>query len=124
MSIIHLLYCNPFFSIIKVMPTSDINSQSPVASTETRTLLDILLSSKLITKEQYDDVKVKSASQGVSQETVIKNYERAKNLLKKNMKVLKNVAAALLEKETLDGEEFAKLVGKPKAQRVIKTLEH
>src|SRR3989344_4570595 len=73
MSIIHLLYCNPFFSIIKVMPTSDINSQSPVASTETRTLLDILLSSKLITKEQYDDVKVKSASQGVSQETVIKN---------------------------------------------------
>ena len=46
-------------------------------------------------------------------ETVIKNYERAKNLLKKNMKVLKNVAAALLEKETLDGAEIDSIIHGP-----------
>ena len=48
-------------------------------------------------------------------ETVIKNYERAKNLLKKNMKVLKNVAAALLEKETLDGSEIDAIIQGPVA---------
>ena len=36
---------------------------------------------------------------------VMKNYERAKNLLKKNIKSLKGIAAAL-EKETLDGNEI------------------
>jgi len=46
-------------------------------------------------------------------ETVIKDYERAKNLLKKNMKVLKNVAAALLEKETLDGAEIDSIIHGP-----------
>ena len=46
-------------------------------------------------------------------ETVIKNYERAKSLLKKNMKVLKNVAAALLEKETLDGAEIDSIIHGP-----------
>ena len=45
--------------------------------------------------------------------TVIKNYERAKSLLKKNMKVLKNVAAALLEKETLDGAEIDSIIHGP-----------
>ncbi|MEK6679854.1 MAG: ATP-dependent zinc metalloprotease FtsH [Nitrospirota bacterium] len=45
--------------------------------------------------------------------TVIKNYERAKSLLKKNMKVLKNVAAALLEKETLDGAEIDSIIQGP-----------
>ncbi len=50
------------------MPISDKNTL-----TENRTLVDILLSSNLITKEQYDDIKVKSASQGVPQDTIIKN---------------------------------------------------
>ena len=52
------------------MPTSDLNSQTLV---EHKTLIDILLASNLITKEQYDEIKVKSASQNVSHETVIKN---------------------------------------------------
>ncbi|MBI5182255.1 MAG: ATP-dependent metallopeptidase FtsH/Yme1/Tma family protein [Nitrospirae bacterium] len=37
---------------------------------------------------------------------VVENYERAKNLLKKNIKALKGIAAALLEKETLGGSEI------------------
>jgi cell division protease FtsH len=41
---------------------------------------------------------------------VMKNYERAKNLLKKNIKSLKGIAAALLEKETLDGNEIEAII--------------
>lgn len=44
------------------MPTSDFSSQLP----EHKTLLDVLLEGNLITQEQYDDIKVKSTSQGVS----------------------------------------------------------
>ncbi|OGH25001.1 MAG: hypothetical protein A3B47_02810 [Candidatus Levybacteria bacterium RIFCSPLOWO2_01_FULL_39_24] len=45
------------------MPTSDFNTQQ---LPEHKTLLEILLEDNLITKEQYDDIKVKSTSQGVS----------------------------------------------------------
>lgn len=41
--------------------------------TENQTLSDILLSSHLITQEQYSDIKVKSATQAVSDETIIKS---------------------------------------------------
>jgi len=37
-------------------------------------------------------------------------YETAKRILEKNMKKLDRVAEALMEKETLDGEEFSQLV--------------
>ena len=52
------------------MPTSDLNIQS---STDNKTLIDILLSSNLITKEQYDDIRIKSASRGISQEVIVKD---------------------------------------------------
>ena len=42
-------------------------------ATENQTLSDILLSSRLITQEQYSDIKVKSATQAVSDETIIKS---------------------------------------------------
>ena len=38
---------------------------------ENQSLADILFSQKLLTKEQYDDIKVKSASKAVSEETII-----------------------------------------------------
>lgn len=41
--------------------------------TENQTLSDILLSSRLITQEQYSDIKVKSATQAVSDETIIRS---------------------------------------------------
>jgi type IV pilus assembly protein PilB len=37
----------------------------------TQTLSDALLAQKLITQEQYDDIKVKSASDGVSEESIV-----------------------------------------------------
>ena len=52
------------------MPTSDINSQS---LTDNKTLIDIMLFFNLITKEQYDDIRIKSASRGISQEAIIKD---------------------------------------------------
>jgi hypothetical protein len=58
-----------FLPIIKVMPTSDLDSQS----SERKTLLDVLLADGLITQEQYDEIKVKSASQGVSSESVLES---------------------------------------------------
>ena len=53
---------------MEVMPTSDVSSQQ---LPEHKTLLDILLLDNLITKEQYDDIKVKSASQGVSSASIL-----------------------------------------------------
>ena len=41
-------------------------------------------------------------------------YKSALEILRREKKPLDRVAAALVEKETLDGGEFAKLVGKPK----------
>ena len=41
-------------------------------------------------------------------------YKQAEDLLKKNKTKLDKVAKALLEKETLDTDEFEKLVGKKK----------
>ena len=49
-------------------------------------------------------------------------YSLAKKTIQKERAALRKVAAALMEKETLDGEEFAKLVGKPKASREQKKI--
>jgi type IV pilus assembly protein PilB len=59
-----------FLPIIKVMPTSDFNGQQ---LSEHKTLLDVLFQDQLITKEQYDEIKVKSTSQGVSSESVLES---------------------------------------------------
>jgi len=52
------------------MPTSDFNGQQ---LSEHKTLLDVLFQDQLITKEQYDEIKVKSTSQGVSSESVLES---------------------------------------------------
>jgi cell division protease FtsH len=43
-----------------------------------------------------------------------KGLETAKKILKENRKILDKVAEALIVKETLEGEEFEKIVGIPK----------
>lgn len=45
----------------------------PVSSGQS--LADVLYSQKLLTKQQYDDVKVKSAQKGVSEDTMIESME-------------------------------------------------
>ncbi len=55
------------------MPTSDQNTQQLPELSERKTLLDVLLEDNLITKEQYADIKVKSASQGVSSVSILES---------------------------------------------------
>jgi len=52
------------------MPTSDFDAQQ---LQEHKTLIDILLADKLITQQQYDDIKVKSASQNLSSESLLES---------------------------------------------------
>ncbi|MEK7160070.1 MAG: ATPase, T2SS/T4P/T4SS family [Patescibacteria group bacterium] len=53
------------------MPDQTNLSQS--ISSSNQTLSDILLTDKLINKTQYDDIKVKSASKGISEESVVES---------------------------------------------------
>lgn len=52
------------------MPTSDFDSQQ---QSEHKKLIDVLLSDGLITKEQYDDIKVKSVSQDISDANILES---------------------------------------------------
>jgi len=52
------------------MPTSDLGTQQ---LPEHKTLIDVLLADNLITQAQYDDIKVKSASQGVSSASILES---------------------------------------------------
>ncbi len=73
---------------------------------------EIFLGKEIVRHRDYSESTAVDIDNEIK-ETVIKNYERAKSLLKKNMKVLKNVAAALLEKETLDGSEIDAIIQGP-----------
>ena len=52
------------------MPTSDLGAQQ---LQERRTLIDILLADNVITQQQYNDIKVKSASQNLSSESILES---------------------------------------------------
>ena len=58
--------------MIKAMPDVQ-QSQASIDTQSSQTLSDVLLSSHLISQEQFNDIKVKSASQAVSDETIIKS---------------------------------------------------
>lgn len=66
-----------------------------------------------------DSVRLSETTQTKVDEEVKKivdeAYQRAENILKKNKKVLDKVVLSLMKDETLEQEEFEKLVGKPKA---------
>nr|MBI5456087.1 Flp pilus assembly complex ATPase component TadA [Candidatus Levybacteria bacterium] len=53
------------------MPDQINLSQSQISSNQT--LSDILLADKLISKVQYDDIKVKGASEGISEESIVES---------------------------------------------------
>ena len=59
------------------MPSDSQNLSSQVVDS-TQSLADTLLSQSLITKEQYNDIKLKSASKGVSEETVVESLNIVK----------------------------------------------
>ena len=49
-------------------------------------------------------------------------YQQAVDVIKKNKTVVKRVAEALLKKETLESEEFVKLIGKPRPKHKPRSL--
>src|SRR3989338_7606250 len=55
---------------MEVMPTSDLGTQQ---LQQHKTLLDILLADQLITQQQYEEIKVKSASQGIPGEDIVES---------------------------------------------------
>ncbi len=69
------------------MPTSDLGVQQ---LSEHKTLLDILLADNLITQEQFTDIKVKSASQGISSTALLEsmNLIDEKKLVQEKAKLL------------------------------------
>ncbi|MBI5042769.1 MAG: ATP-dependent metallopeptidase FtsH/Yme1/Tma family protein [Nitrospirae bacterium] len=70
---------------------------------------EIFLGKEIVRHRDYSESTAVEIDTEIK-ETVVMNYERAKNLLKKNMKALKNIATALLEKETLDGAELDTII--------------
>ncbi len=52
---------------------SDTSNLSQSQGSSSQSLADVLFADKLLTKEQYDDVTVKSASKGLSEESVIES---------------------------------------------------
>lgn len=79
-----LLY--PISLIIKVMPDvqSSVLSSTPQTpappagfdmTSDVKSVVDILFTSKLITKEQYEEIKVRSATQGKSPTTVLQEMQ-------------------------------------------------
>ena len=67
------------------MPTDE-----NVTSQDRKTILDILLAEHLITKEQYNEIKIKSATEGVSYENVLKtlNLVEDRKILEAKAKLL------------------------------------
>lgn len=61
-------------------------------------------------QEKVDDETARFIDEG---------YKQALSVIKKYRKQLDKVSAELLEIETLDGDQFAKLMGFPKAKRVV-----
>ena len=54
------------------------------------------------------------------QELVERAYRRAKDLVQSNMDILHNVAAILIEKENIDGDEFQNIILASKAKQYLK----
>ena len=54
-------------------------------------------------------------------ELVTRAYRRAKDLMQTNIKTLHAIAEALLEKESLDGDEFQKIILESRAEQYLKS---
>jgi type IV pilus assembly protein PilB len=72
------------------MPNDNPNQQLQPNLSSNQTLSDLLFAENLITKAQYDDIKVKSLSQGIPEENVIdsQNYVTKEKLVEIKAKLL------------------------------------
>ena len=71
---------------------------------------EIFLGREIQTRRDFSEATAVEIDQEVKQ-LVYDNYDRAKKILKDNLKALKAIAEALLEKEVLDGPEIDKILG-------------
>ncbi|HEY5594303.1 MAG TPA: ATP-dependent zinc metalloprotease FtsH, partial [Nitrospiria bacterium] len=70
---------------------------------------EIFLGREIATRRDYSESTAIDIDNEVKQ-MVMNNYERAKNILRENIKALRAIAEALLEKEVLDAPEIDKLI--------------
>jgi len=70
---------------------------------------EIFLGREIATRRDYSESTAIEIDNEVKR-LVMDNYERAKNILRENIKALRAIAEALLEKEVLDAPEIDKLI--------------
>lgn len=70
---------------------------------------EIFLGREIATRRDYSENTAFEIDREVKQ-LVMDNYERAKNILRENIKALRAIAEALLEREVLDAPEIDKLI--------------
>ncbi|MEK6683740.1 MAG: cell division protein FtsH, partial [Nitrospirota bacterium] len=70
---------------------------------------EIFLGREIATRRDYSESTAIDIDNEVKQ-MVMGNYERAKNILRENIKALRAIAEALLEKEVLDAPEIDTLI--------------
>jgi cell division protease FtsH len=70
---------------------------------------EIFLGREIATRRDYSESTAIEIDNEVKR-LVMENYERAKNILRENLKVLRALAEALLEKEVLDAPEIDRIV--------------
>jgi cell division protease FtsH len=70
---------------------------------------EIFLGREIATRRDYSESTAIEIDNEVKR-LVIDNYDRAKNILRENIKALRAIAEALLEKEVLDAPEIDKLI--------------
>jgi len=75
---------------------------------------EIFLGREIATRRDYSETTAVEIDNEVKR-LVFENYERAKNILRENLKVLRALAEALLEKEVLDASEIEKIIQGAKA---------
>lgn len=71
---------------------------------------------------QPSDFSMKTADEidGEVKTLVERAYRRAKDLMETNIDILHRTAAVLLEKESIDGDEFQKIVLESQAEQYLK----
>ena len=75
---------------------------------------EIFLGREIATRRDYSETTAVEIDNEVKR-LVFENYERAKNILRENLKALRALAEALLEKEVLDASEIEKIIQGAKA---------
>ncbi|MEA3357936.1 MAG: ATP-dependent zinc metalloprotease FtsH [Thermodesulfobacteriota bacterium] len=81
---------------------------------------EIFLGREITQHKDYSEETARKIDQEINN-LITENYKKTVNLLKDNFTSLNNLAKALLEKETLSGQEIDKIMGKKTKKRQTRT---